>query len=98
MLSGEVADGVEDRPMTTCERVLVVLVVLVREKSGVLVKAVFVDEVVPPEEPATVTVGTEKPLHVCLYARRIIEYGGSNLYSPNSKVNTHCRRGQLQRK
>ena len=80
--------------MTTCEWVLVVLVrgkpaVLVRGKPAVLVKAVFVDEVVPPEEPATVTVGTEKPIHVCLYARRKFEYDGSNLYSPNSEVNTH---------
>ena len=63
--------------------------VLVRGKPAVLVKAVFVDEVVLPEEPATVTVGTEKPIHVCLYARRKFEYDGSNLYSPNSEVNTH---------
>ena len=81
--------------MTTCERVLVVLV---RGKPTALVKAVFVDEVVPPEEPATVTVGKEKLLHVYLYARRIIEYGYFNLYSPNSEVNTHCRPGQLRRK
>lgn len=48
---------------------------------AVLVKSMFVNEVVPPEEPATVTVGTEKPLHVCLYARRINQYAGSNLFT-----------------
>ena len=46
--------------------------VLVKGEPAVLVKAVFVNEVVPPDEPGTVTVGTEKPLQVSLYARRIV--------------------------
>ena len=92
----KVADGVKDWPMTTCERVLVVLVVPMRGESTVLVKPAF-NKLVPPEEPATVTVGTEKALHVCLYAVRIIECPGFNLYSPNRKANTHYRPAGLRR-